>query len=67
MEKQDKETKIKKTMRRFAEKMFEFHPEMMGLNICGTALKKRGDGLGDLRVSGVYIENKNFRDAESKK
>ena len=67
MEKQDKQTKIKKQMRKFADKMFELHPEMMGLNICGTAEKKKGDGLGDLRVSGVYIENKNFRDTETKK
>ena len=64
MEKQDKQTKINKAMRKFADKMFEFHPEMMGMHVCGVAEKKRNDTLGDLRVSGVYIENKNFKETK---
>jgi len=62
----DKQKKIDNLVRKFADKMFELTPEMMGMNICGVAEKKNNERLGDLRVSGVYIENKNFRDTEDK-
>lgn len=63
----DKQKKTDKLIKDFTDNIFKLTPEMMGINICGVAEKKRNDTIGDLRVSGYYIENKNFRDKETKK
>lgn len=61
-----KSKKIDKLIREFAEKVFKLHPDMMGVNVCGVQPNKKYDKVGDLRVRGVYVENKNFKEVEGK-